>query len=425
MKFKTTFTKFTDISIPKEMYNPIKTGVPAIDASLSELHGFIPSQVILLTGEPGAGKTTLCMYIKEKLAKAGRMTVMSSLEMSDFQLALQCDKMPGLKCDNVLISKDLDIPSVLEDLYKMKPDLFILDSIQKAAGNQYVQKHLGCTGNAAQLKLVELFTAYAKDTLRPVILIGHVSKNGKYRGPSSLKHEVDCHMHITYDREMQERAFYFDKNRFGGLDVPIPFYINSKGLVMDGADQVKQLEDAGLVNRDRPSDQTQAAPIAASNLKESQDNLTKQLIAFREGNKLHKSGIPAARFLPIAKTLLAHFQQKYAVTLSNTCIVSPEKIAIVIDKKKKSSYCAYNIGKIALSVRQYHSLTDRSISGYKQEIPYWQQHCNDTVDMAVWIVIHEFVHLLAGNQRHNKSFFIRVARFAEDNQYLFSGGQSA
>ena len=173
------FRRVSDILVPDILFQSIKTGCSEIDGTFSEIGGLIPSQVSLVTGNPGSGKTTICSAIGSRIAmNTGRPVVFLSYEMSDFQLKLQANKMPGFQ--DLLVSthefhaESDGMAQLFQALDKISPALVIVDSLQKMASKMPAGPTRG------QIVLVEAFTKWAKKNYVPVLLIGHNDKGGNY-----------------------------------------------------------------------------------------------------------------------------------------------------------------------------------------------------------------------------------------------------
>ena len=165
------FRKASTIVVPEILFKTIKTGSPEIDATFSEVGGIVPSQVTLMTGKPGSGKTSLALTTTTKAQlRTGKSGAFISLEMSDFQLALSKKKFPTF--DTMMVDTEFSLKSTLKALYEMKPSSVVLDSIQMAAALA-VEKGESKNFNQAQKDIVNAFTKYAKETFVPVFLIGH------------------------------------------------------------------------------------------------------------------------------------------------------------------------------------------------------------------------------------------------------------
>jgi hypothetical protein len=381
------FKQMGDIEIPEELFHPIETGIQAIDEGMSALGGIIPSQVTLLTGEAGAGKTTMEIRKIERLASTGKKVVFISLEMSDFQLKLQSRRFKGIDNPNVLITMDDDIEGVLSDCAQFRPDYIVLDSLQKAAMTPEIKAKFGPSINQAQIRLTEIFTKFAKDYFIPVTLIGHVGKDGKYIGPSCIKHEVDTHCHLTYNRAHDERHMLYEKNRFGGNMNEVSFTISDRGIEFDGTVKVDNTE------------------------------VRDSVLAFKHNNKaIVGNGVDVEEFMECGQKIIGFLSTKYSKLLKRHDFNGTLKLRS--NKKRKNSCCYGKKGTIELSSTQYFNLSANTTSGYKQETGIWNKHClNKVKNMAVYILIHEFCHVMY--QDHSSQFFKVVDQICRENKFLF------
>ena len=365
------------------MYNTIKLGVSELDTFFSELKGIVPSQVMLFTGEPGVGKTTLCMFILSKLAQKRDINppAFLSLEMSDFQLKMQTRKIQGL--EPVMISTKMeDIDAMLVDLALMKPSVVVVDSLQKWAGQS----------NSKQLECTEKFYKFAKETFIPVILIGHVGKDGKYKGPSSILHEVDTHIHMGYD-DANEKYIGMGKTRFGGVANSIYFGIEDFGLRIGTRyytkDGEKSIED----------------------VLESPDELG--------AVKDFKTGVyDPEKFKTAGRELFNYLKKKYHSELLSKSPAKPENIQIDF-KNVKHTYCKSDSTKIQIGMKMLDNWVPGVRSIYRQEDKYMDKWCKTHQHNAIWVLIHEFTHLFKDMKHHKGSFFAKVDRIANDNKWLF------
>jgi SpoVK/Ycf46/Vps4 family AAA+-type ATPase len=391
-----TFKKVSDIVVPDEFFHPLKTGSPELDSAFSELGGLIPSQVILFTGNPGSGKTTLAAVAASRLSKQGsRPPAFLSYEMSDFQLKAQARKIPGF--ENLLVTthefhKELNgLDNLFRSLEIIKPSVVIVDSLQKMASRMPEGPTRG------QVVLVERFTKWAKKTFTPVILIGHNGKGGDYAGPSFLKHEVDSHLQVWFDKETHERLFAMSKNRFGGNLEQYGFRITSENVFV--GNEWWMAKD--LQNED-------AADMIMTFKKSSTKNL--DWVSFKDA----------------ATSLINHLNKKYAERFAEgTFIKSPEKVKLSWDGKR---FCCYfHTGQIKLGRQWFNRITEdnwREI-GYRSEKPYIQKFVNSKEDAMLWTVLHEWVHLFKGFQRHTSVMWKEIAKIAQEESWIWSKQQTA
>jgi len=389
---KQTFKKVSDIKVPDKLFNTIKTNSDELDNVLSELGGLIPSQVILVTGNPGSGKTTLCAVIGSRVTKSDpRPVVFLSYEMSDFQLKLQSKKIPGF--DSLLVSthefhtQPGGIDLLFKSLESINPSMVIVDSLQKMSSRMPDGPTRG------QIVLVERFTKWAKKTFTPVMLIGHNDKGGNYSGPSFLKHEVDAHLSVWFDPDVRERLFSMSKNRFGGNMESYSFRITPDGVFIGS-------EWWDIVESQTPKD---ALDIITS---------------FKNNNS--NDGINWDNFKNAAESLISHLNKKHANRfLENTFIGSPEKIKLSWEGKR--ACCKPSTGEISFGNGFFSRVTNKSWEwvGYASEKPFMHKHVKNKEEAALWVVLHEWVHLFKGYQHHTSKMWKEISRIAAEESWLW------
>ena len=203
-------------AIPK-----IKTGDDELDRVLGG--GLVPGVVVLLGGEPGIGKSTLLLQV----ALQQRMKVLYvSGEESQQQIKLRATRM-GLAEDNCFVLSETETQSIFHQLQKIEPQLLIIDSIQTLHSNHIESG----AGSVSQIRTsaAELIQ-YAKTTNIPVILVGHITKDGAIAGPKILEHMVDTVLHFEGDRNHIYRILRAQKNRFGATSEIGIYEMISQGL---------------------------------------------------------------------------------------------------------------------------------------------------------------------------------------------------
>ncbi|MBI5127549.1 DNA repair protein RadA [Candidatus Roizmanbacteria bacterium] len=199
----------------------IKTGIFEFDRVLGG--GFIPGEVVLLTGEPGIGKSTLVLQALKDIK-----TLYISGEESGEQVKNRADRL-GIKLDNFLFSNDLQAEGIIESVSEMKDqiDVVVIDSIQTI----YSKDIEGATASISQLKEVtKLLVTFAKKNNLAIVLIGHITKEGEIAGPKSLEHFVDCVLNFEGEKVSNYRLIRTSKNRFGGTDEIGIFEMTGSGL---------------------------------------------------------------------------------------------------------------------------------------------------------------------------------------------------
>jgi DNA repair protein RadA/Sms len=189
--------------------------------------GLVAGSVILLGGEPGVGKSTLLLQVAGFMAEKGGSVLIASAEESAHQVAMRGERL-GLDGDLIQLVSDDDTDAIVALAEKTRPDLLVVDSIQTVG----VGELSGAPGGVAQVRessarLVRL----AKSHQIPVVLVGHVTKEGGLAGPKLLEHMVDVVLYLEGDPDRGFRVLRSVKNRFGPTHVSGMFDMQSEGLV--------------------------------------------------------------------------------------------------------------------------------------------------------------------------------------------------
>lgn len=187
---------------------------PRITMPSSELNrvlggGLVPGSLTLIGGEPGIGKSTL--ILQNILAIRSRTILYVSGEESAQQLKLRADRI-GRLSDNLLILCETDLDTILEATRSVSPGIVIVDSIQTIASPD-IESSAGSVSQVRECSARLL--RYAKESSVPVILIGHINKDGNIAGPKVLEHIVDTVLQFEGDRQYMYRILRSIKNRFG------------------------------------------------------------------------------------------------------------------------------------------------------------------------------------------------------------------
>lgn len=213
----------TDHSGTESGHQP--TGVAEFDRVLGG--GIVPGAVILLSGEPGVGKSTLLLDVAAEAARSGRKVLYISAEESAGQVYLRASRTGGLH-DNLFLANDTDLGSVLGHIEQVSPDLLIVDSVQTVSSGVLE----GSAGGVAQVREVAAtLIRVAKETGLPIILVGHVTKDGQIAGPRTLEHLVDVVCQFEGDRQTSLRFVRALKNRFGPTDEVGCFEMSGEGII--------------------------------------------------------------------------------------------------------------------------------------------------------------------------------------------------
>ena len=203
----------------------IPSGVGEFDRVLGG--GIVPGAVILLSGEPGVGKSTLLLDMAAHVARGGKKVLYVSAEESAGQVYLRASRTHGLD-DNLFLANETDLGAVLGHIDQVQPKLVIVDSIQTVTSGVLEST----AGGVAQVREVAAtLIRVAKDRGLPIILVGHVTKDGQVAGPRTLEHLVDVVCHFEGDRQTSLRFVRALKNRFGPTDEVGCFEMTGEGIV--------------------------------------------------------------------------------------------------------------------------------------------------------------------------------------------------
>jgi DNA repair protein RadA/Sms len=200
------------------------TGVAEFDRVLGG--GLVPGAVILLSGEPGVGKSTLLLEVAARTAKTGSRVLYVSGEESVGQIRLRAER-TGALSENLYLASETDLGNLLGQVAATAPELLIVDSVQTIAHAELD----GAAGLPSQVREVASnLIRVAKEQNLPVILVGHVTKDGNIAGPRALEHLVDVVCHFEGDRQTSLRFVRSQKNRFGPTDEVGCFEMTGDGI---------------------------------------------------------------------------------------------------------------------------------------------------------------------------------------------------
>lgn len=248
-----------DVIVPDKLKERHKTGIDFVN-TLYGGQGMTPSTVTLLTGTPGAGKTTLGLELADALTNEGHVCLYNSCEESVYQVKATCDRL-GLKGDfyigqdslidstwSIVAKNRRDEPSVLEHarmIMRKHPGqqfFLISDSLQAHDDGKY---HDFAINQKTAVRVLQRSTEFAKAEYAIIIFIGQVGKDGKFSGENKLKHMVDCHAHLTYEEDPEEddyevRYLVMEKNRFGSAGKVIALTMSKHGIYPKGSRPVSR-----------------------------------------------------------------------------------------------------------------------------------------------------------------------------------------
>ncbi|TPW74228.1 DNA repair protein RadA [Schumannella soli] len=188
--------------------------------------GVVPGAAILLSGEPGVGKSTLLLEVASRAARAGARVLYVSAEESANQVRLRAERTNALH-DELYLASETDLATILGQVDAVKPQLLIVDSVQTVSSAMSD----GAAGQPAQVREVAgTLIRVAKERDLPVLLVGHVTKDGSIAGPRLLEHLVDVVCSFEGDRQTALRFIRALKNRFGPTDEVGCFEMTGDGI---------------------------------------------------------------------------------------------------------------------------------------------------------------------------------------------------
>ncbi len=211
-------------NVPESAEKRIPTQIEEFDRVLGG--GVVPGSVVLVGGNPGMGKSTLLLQAGGNLATKGKKVLYVSGEESLQQIKMRADRI-SVKSENLYLLTEINVDAIAGLLDAEKPDLVIVDSVQTMMTSLID----GLPGNVSQVRYCgQVLTQKAKEEGIPVILVGHVTKDGSIAGPRVLEHLVDTLLLFEGDEQHQYRILRSVKNRFGSTNEVGIFEMTEHGM---------------------------------------------------------------------------------------------------------------------------------------------------------------------------------------------------
>lgn len=227
----------------------METGIGELDRVLGG--GIVPGALILLSGDPGIGKSTLVLQLAAAVCDKNGTVLYGSGEESAGQIKMRAQRL-GIFTPDLIIQADTSLDHILDEAKKRRPALLVVDSIQ----TMYSQSVEGTPGSLAQIREnTSRLMTFAKSEGIPIVVIGHVTKDGAIAGPRMMEHMVDVVLYFEGERNYQFRILRGIKNRFGSTNESGLFTMTSSGL--------SELENPSqLLLAERSADQAGSAVAA-------------------------------------------------------------------------------------------------------------------------------------------------------------------
>lgn len=229
-KNSTTFRPRDERNAPQPIREIQQQSVDRIDLHNGEMNrvlggGLVPGSLVLLGGEPGIGKSTLSLQIA--LHAPGIKTLYVSGEESAQQIKLRAERL-GIANENCLVYAETRLEDIILQITQTSPQMVVVDSIQ----TMYSDTIESSPGSVSQVReCAALLLKYAKETMTPIILIGHITKDGVIAGPKLLEHIVDVVLQFEGDNNNIYRILRSIKNRFGATSEIGVYEMRSEGLI--------------------------------------------------------------------------------------------------------------------------------------------------------------------------------------------------
>ena len=199
------------------------TGLSELDRVLGG--GAVKGSLVLVSGAPGIGKSTLLLQICEQIARDQRVLYVSG-EESESQLKLRAERL-GVTSDSLYVLCETSLDEILGASERVKPDFLIVDSVQTL----YAEDKPASPGSVTQVKECTLrLMQYCKRSGVTVFVVGHINKEGAIAGPKVLEHMVDCVLYFEGEAHTAHRLLRAVKNRFGSTNEIGVFEMLDRGL---------------------------------------------------------------------------------------------------------------------------------------------------------------------------------------------------
>ncbi len=222
-------TSFSSTSDSKSHKDRLSTGYSELDRVLGG--GLVGGEIVLISGEPGIGKSTMLLQVALNMIKEGKQVLYVCGEESPAQLYSRLDRVrtgkSSKKYDNLMVTDDTDVDEISILIEGKGFDLVIVDSIQSVSS----EDSRGFVGSISQVRISgTVLTRTAKQTGTPIFIVGQINKQGNVAGPKILEHIVDAVLYIEGEQFNQYRIVRGMKNRYGSTNEIGVFEMGGSGL---------------------------------------------------------------------------------------------------------------------------------------------------------------------------------------------------
>ena len=231
-------------------YARVDTGIGELNRVLGG--GLVRGSLVLISGEPGIGKSTIIMQTAANIARRGSTVLYVSGEESEEQIKLRADRVCREIPQTLYVLAETNMENVELACENCKPDFLIIDSIQTMYSNQLDS----APGSVSQVRMCgNQLMKLGKTKNLPIFIVAHVTKSGDLAGPKTVEHLVDCVLNFTGERDQELRVMRAYKNRFGTTSEIGAFRMEAEGLI-----EVRDISASFLENRE---DKTQGSVTTA------------------------------------------------------------------------------------------------------------------------------------------------------------------
>jgi DNA repair protein RadA/Sms len=210
---------------PEDDEERVSSGIEELDRVLGG--GIVPGSVILIGGDPGIGKSTLILHLLAAIAAQDKKVLYVSGEESARQIKMRARRLDAIRAEEYLATEN-EVAQIIAMTCAMRPSLLAVDSIQTLVCSELAS----APGSVSQVReSAYRLLGMAKKENIPVVLVGHVTKDGAIAGPKVLEHMVDTVLYFEGDRSHAFRILRTVKNRFGSTNEIGVFEMKEEGLV--------------------------------------------------------------------------------------------------------------------------------------------------------------------------------------------------